>query len=132
MTDFPQEGMGLTHILVCRDTEASKDWYLNVLGATLYRQYGRSVVLTFNGVGLLLVPESPPTEDKPSVHMVPPEDPDRPTHSFTIRVPDCEAAYAILKDRGAEFLTPPFKRGIETRCFFRDPDGHLYEISAVK
>jgi catechol 2,3-dioxygenase-like lactoylglutathione lyase family enzyme len=26
-------------------------------------------------------------------------------------------------------LTPPYKRGQEIRCFFRDPDGHLFEIS---
>jgi catechol 2,3-dioxygenase-like lactoylglutathione lyase family enzyme len=49
----------------------------------------------------------------------------------TIRVPDCRAAYETLKRRGAEFLTPPVDHGRETRCFFRDPDGHLFEISQV-
>ena len=47
----------------------------------------------------------------------------------SIRVPDCEVAYATLRDRGAEFLTPPYDWGGEVRCFFRDPDGHLLEIS---
>jgi len=51
---------------------------------------------------------------------------------MTIRVPDCEAAYEILKARGAELLTPPFDRGAEIRCFFRDPDGHLLEISQAR
>jgi catechol 2,3-dioxygenase-like lactoylglutathione lyase family enzyme len=29
----------------------------------------------------------------------------------------------------AEFLAPPVVNGAETRAFFRDPDGHLFEIS---
>jgi catechol 2,3-dioxygenase-like lactoylglutathione lyase family enzyme len=29
------------------------------------------------------------------------------------------------------FLTPPVDWGGEIRCFFRDPDGHLLEISQV-
>ena len=34
--------------------------------------------------------------------------------------------------RGAEFLTPPvtWDHG-EVRAFFRDPDGHLFEISEL-
>jgi catechol 2,3-dioxygenase-like lactoylglutathione lyase family enzyme len=47
----------------------------------------------------------------------------------TIRVPDCQAAYEILKSRGAEFPTPPVDRAGEIRNFFRDPDGRLLEIS---
>lgn len=45
--------------------------------------------------------------------------------------PDCQAAYETLSNRGAEFLTPPVNWGYEIRCFFRDPDGHLLEISQV-
>jgi catechol 2,3-dioxygenase-like lactoylglutathione lyase family enzyme len=52
-------------------------------------------------------------------------------HAFTIRVPDCRVAYQTLKSRGAEFLTPPVDNGYEVRAFFRDPDGHLFEISEV-
>ena len=51
---------------------------------------------------------------------------------MTIRVRDCDAAYATLRERGAEFLTPPVTHGAETRAFFRDPDGHLFEISAYR
>jgi catechol 2,3-dioxygenase-like lactoylglutathione lyase family enzyme len=51
---------------------------------------------------------------------------------MTIRVPDCQGAYEILKARGAEFLTPPVDWGHEIRCFFRDPDGHLLEISQAE
>jgi len=34
--------------------------------------------------------------------------------------------------RGAAFLTDPVDHGAETRCFFRDPDGHLFEISEYR
>ena len=37
----------------------------------------------------------------------------------------------MLKARGAELLTPPIDQGGEICCFFRDPDGHLLEISEV-
>ncbi|MDX1639701.1 MAG: VOC family protein, partial [Balneolaceae bacterium] len=66
---------------------------------------------------------------KPNIHFVPPSDPDRVSHAMTIRVPDCRIAYKVLKSRGADFITPPYNRNGEIRCFFRDPDGHLIEIS---
>jgi catechol 2,3-dioxygenase-like lactoylglutathione lyase family enzyme len=53
-------------------------------------------------------------------------------HEMTIRVPDCHAAYALLTSRGAQFLTPPVESPWEIRCFFRDPDGHLLEISEAR
>ncbi|MGD9899689.1 MAG: VOC family protein [Calditrichaceae bacterium] len=52
--------------------------------------------------------------------------------SKTIRVPGCNAAYGILRARGAKFITPPVDWGSEIRCFFHDPDGHLFEISQAK
>lgn len=130
--DFPTDAMALTHILVVDDLERSKGFYRDVLGAELYREYGgTSCVFRFNGAWLLVVTGGPPTEDKPDVTFAPPDDPDRVHHAMTIRVPDCRAAYETLRARGAEFLTPPVDHGGEVRCFFRDPDGHLLEISAV-
>jgi len=130
MTDgFPQEGMELTHILVSHDPDRARDFYVDVLGAELYRQYGSSVVLRLMDNWLLLVEGGGPTEDKPGVTFTPPADPDAVSHSFTIRVPDCRAAYEVLATRGVRFLTPPVDHGREIRCFFRDPDGHLFELS---
>ena len=125
--------MALTHILVVADVGRSRRWYADVLGAEPYREYGGdSAVLSFNGAWLLLVTGGGPTDDKPSVTLALPADPDHVAHLFTIRVPDCRAAYETLRGRGAEFLTPPLDRGAETRCFFRDPDGHLFEISEYR
>lgn len=58
-----------------------------------------------------------------------PADPDTVSHEMAIRVSDCHAAYETLRGRGAEFLTPPVEYEWEIRAFFRDPDGHLIEIS---
>jgi catechol 2,3-dioxygenase-like lactoylglutathione lyase family enzyme len=132
VNDFPSAEMSLTHILVVRDLATSRDWYERVLGARLHREYGEtSAVFDFNGVWLLLVTGGAPTADKPTVTFTPPADPDAVGHSFTIRVKDCRSAYDILKSRGARFLTPPHDWGSEIRCFFRDPDGHLFEISEI-
>ena len=130
--DFPSEGMELTLLLVVGDIEASTRFYRDVLGATLYREYGgTSSVFSFQGTWLLLVTGGGSTEDKPGVVFAPPPDPNLATHELTIRVPDCRAAYETLRARGAEFLTPPLDRGYEVRAFFKDPDGHLLEISQV-
>lgn len=126
----PFKNSALTTILVVSDMAKSKHFYVDVLGADIYREYGGdSMVLEFLGAWLLIVTPGGPTEDKPDTHFIPPTDPDQVDHSFTIRVENCIESYEILKSRGAEFITPPIKNGYETRCFFRDPDGHLFEIS---
>lgn len=128
--NFPTDGMELTHILVVSKMERSKNFYSDVLGAEIYREYaGTSCVLSFLGSWLLLVTGGGSTEDKPEVTFSIPINPNEVSHSMTIRVPDCNEAYKVLKSRGASFLTPPTEWGSEIRCFFRDPDGHLLEIS---
>ena len=128
---FPVDGVELTHLLVVADIERSRAFYRGVLGATVFREYGgTSCVLQFQGNWLLLVTGGGPTEDKPGVTFAPPADPDVVSHELTIRVPDCR--YNTLVDRGAVFLTPPVEYEWEVRCFFRDPDGHLLEISEAR
>ncbi|MGD8278263.1 MAG: VOC family protein [Gemmatimonadota bacterium] len=128
--EFPSGAAALTHILVVTDIARSRSFYRDVLGAEVYREYGgTSCVLRFLDAWLLLVTGGGPTEDKPDVVFEAPARPDSVSHAMTIRVPDCRAAYDVLSGRGAEFLTPPLDRGAEVRCFFRDPDGHLLEIS---
>ena len=132
-SDFPTEGMALTHLLVVGDLERSRAFYRDVLGAEVYREYGgSSVVLRFLGTWLLLVTGGEPTQDKPDVTFAAPVEPGTVSHSMTIRVPDCHAAYATLRARGAQFLTPPVDYRWEVRAFFRDPDGHLLEISEAR
>ena len=130
--EYPTEDVELTHLLVVADVTRSCAFYTDVLGAQLFREYGgTSAVLRFQGTWLLLVTGGGPTPGKPTVTFAPPSDLDRVSHQLTLRVPDCRAAYETLMRRGAEFLAPPVDRGGEIRAFFRDPDGHLIEISEV-
>lgn len=131
--DFPLPDMELTHILVVSDLERAKTFYSEVLGASLFAEYGgTSIVFNFNGSWLLVVTGGEPTKDKPEVTFTSPDNPERVSHSMTIRVHDCQHVYELLKARGAEFLTPPVNWGHEIRAFFKDPDGHLFEISQVE
>ena len=130
---FPGPGTELTEILVVSDLARSRAWYVEILGAELHREYGgTSAVLRFGGTWLLLVTGGGPTRDKPGLAFAPPDDAGRVDHAFTIRVPDCRAAHETLTRRGAIFLTPPVDWGAEVRAFFRDPDGHLFEISEAR
>jgi catechol 2,3-dioxygenase-like lactoylglutathione lyase family enzyme len=130
---FPGDGVEMTLLLVVSDLERSRLFYRDVLGATEIREYGgTSAILRFAATWLLLVTGGQPTADKPTITFAPPGSADVVSHELTIRVPDCRAAYETLKGRGATFLTPPVEYDWEVRCFFRDPDGHLLEISQSK
>ena len=130
---FPTDRVEVTQLLAIRDLERSVHFYRDVLGAELSRTYGgTSAVLRFQGVWLLLVTGGDPTADKPTDTFAPPAEPDGVSHELTLRVPDCRAAYDTLVTRGAQFLTPPVEYDWEIRAFFRDPDGHLLEISQAK
>jgi catechol 2,3-dioxygenase-like lactoylglutathione lyase family enzyme len=125
--------VAVTHILVVADPARSRDFWVDVLGAELYREYGgTSVVLRFADTWLLLVSGGGPTADKPTVIFTPPADANRVSHAMTLRVADCQVVYEALRSRGAAFLTPPHDWGSEIRCFLRDPDGRLVEISQSK
>jgi catechol 2,3-dioxygenase-like lactoylglutathione lyase family enzyme len=130
MTEF--EAKALTHMLVVADIAVSHDWYVNVLNASLYAEYGgNSVVLDLMGTWLLLVTGGDPSPEKPTVTLDIPQDPDRVSGQIIFRVDDCLGTFDLLSGRGAEFLAPPLDRGGEIRAFFRDPDNHLFEISEL-
>src|ERR1700733_14646043 len=122
MTKF--SASALTHLLVVSDAQASRDWYVKVLDASVYAEYGgTSVVLELLGNWLLLVTGGEPTADKPTVTFGPQRDPDFQSNEIIFRVDDCRATYQLLQSRGAEFLAVPVDWGSEVRAFFRDPDG---------
>ncbi len=126
------EARAMTHLLVVADPAASRDWYVEVLDASVYGEYGgTSVVLDLLGNWLLLVTGGGPSPDKPSVTLAVPDDPDQVSAQIIFRVDDCRATHELLSGRGAPFLTAPVDRGGEIRAFFRDPDGHLFEISQL-
>ena len=133
MPVFPADATDLTRLLVVADLARSVAWYRDVLGAEIIGEYGgTSAVVRFVGSWLLLVTGGGPTADKPTVTMAPPAEPDRPSAELIVAVPDCRAAHAELTGRGARFLAEPVEYAWEIRAFFRDPDGHLFEISQRK
>lgn len=130
MPAFPADATDLTRLLVVTDLARSVGWYRDVLGAELVGEYGgTSAVLRFVGSWLLLVTGGGPTADKPGLTMTAPPDPDVASAELIVAVPDCRAAHSELVARGAVFLAEPVEYAWEIRAFFRDPDGHLFEIS---
>ncbi|WP_278234561.1 VOC family protein [Isoptericola sp. AK164] len=126
------EASALTHMLVVTDVERSRDWYVRVLDAQVVGEYGgTSVVLQLLASWILLVTGGGPDAGKPTVTLAPPAEPDRPSTQIIFRVDDCAGLYELLSERGAEFVAAPDVRDGETRAFFRDPDGHLVEISEL-
>ncbi|HYZ28543.1 MAG TPA: VOC family protein [Thermoleophilaceae bacterium] len=129
MAEFPapREGILLTHFIVSDDVERSRRFYSDVLGGEIVLAGEPSIVALANGWIIINVGGGP-TDDKPTVTLETPPNPDRVSSFLNIRVADIEATYADWQARGAEFLTPPRDHGREIRCYVRDPDGHLIEV----
>jgi catechol 2,3-dioxygenase-like lactoylglutathione lyase family enzyme len=126
----PTEGIAITHFIVSRDVERSRRFYTEVLGGEAVLEGELSIVALANGWVTISVGGGP-TDDKPTVTLVPPSDPDHASAFLNIRVADIGAVYKQWSARGAKFLTPPIDRGREIRCYMRDPDGHLIEVGQL-
>jgi len=123
----PEEGIVLTHFIVSDDVERSRSFYTEVLGGETVRAGEPSFVALANS-WIIINAGGGPTEDKPTVTLETPPDPDRASSFLNIRVADIHAVYEEWSARGADFLTPPQPRATEIRCYIRDPDGHLIEV----
>ena len=129
MAEFPApaEGILLTHFIVSNDVERSRRFYTEVLGGEAVLEGEPSIVALANG-WITINLGGGPTEDKPSVTLEPPAEPDHVSSFLNIRVADIHAVYAEWSERGAEFLTPPKEHETEIRCYIRDPDGYIIEV----
>jgi catechol 2,3-dioxygenase-like lactoylglutathione lyase family enzyme len=127
----PDEGFVLTHFIVSADVERSRRFYTEVLGGETVRAGEPSFVALANSWIIINVGGGP-TDDKPTVTLETPPDPDRVSSFLNIRVADIQAVYARWSVRGAHFLTPPKEHDTEFRCYIRDPDGHLIEVGQTK
>jgi catechol 2,3-dioxygenase-like lactoylglutathione lyase family enzyme len=123
--------MVLAHFIVSDDVERSRRFYTDVLGgrtviggeagdAVTYVALANSWVIINEGGG--------PTDDKPTVTLETPSDPERVSSFLNIRVKDIAAVYEQWSARGAEFLTPPKVHETEIRAYVRDPDGYIIEV----
>ena len=128
---IPRSGILLTHFVVSADVPRSLAFYSDVLGGEVVREGEPSMVALANAWVIINVGGGP-TIDKPDVVLEAPTDLNRTSSFLNIRVADVWAVYEEWRSRGAEFLTPPQDMPGETRCYLRDPDGHLIEVGQAK
>jgi catechol 2,3-dioxygenase-like lactoylglutathione lyase family enzyme len=124
-TSFPTEEVELRCVLGVSNYARALAFYREVLGATVIHELAPTLCeLHFAGSQILLVaPKDSPAAPDPS-----PAPHTGASFDLSIQVPNCLAAYHLLRTRGAEFLTPPFQGREKTLAFLLDPDGHLIEL----
>jgi lactoylglutathione lyase len=127
----PKSGFVVTHFLVVSDQDRSREFYRSLFGATVVLERD-PVILKVANSWLILNVGGGPTDDKPTVTLALPTDPDHTSAFLNIRVADIAAAYAEWSAKGAEFLTEPKDHTHEIRAYIRDPDGHLIEVGQSK
>jgi lactoylglutathione lyase len=123
----PETGFVLTHFLVVSDQDRSREFYRSVFGAKVVLERD-PVILSLASSWIILNVGGGPTDDKPTVTLAPPADPNLVTAFLNIRVADIAQVYAEWSARGAHFLTEPKDHGREIRAYIRDPDNHLIEV----
>ena len=123
----PQQRMVVAHFIVSDDVERSRRFYTEVLGGTVVFSPEPTNVALANSF-IIINAGGGPTDDKPTVTLETPSDPDRVSSFLNIRVTDIHAVYAEWSARGAQFLTPPKQHPYEIRCYIRDPDGYIIEV----
>ncbi len=115
-------------MLAVRDVQRSADFYCDVVGFERL-DYPHIPLVRRGNLQLFLVEESPPTDDRPGVSLIPPGDYSRMPVNLVLEVVDVMAEYEALKARGLRFLTPPAQPPWGGwRCFAQDPDGYLIEV----
>jgi catechol 2,3-dioxygenase-like lactoylglutathione lyase family enzyme len=108
MADFtpPAAGMMLAHFIVSDDVERSRRFYTEVLGGKLaFSGPGGLTYVALANTWIIINVGGGPTDDKPTVTLETPRDPDRVSSFLNIRVEDIHAVYAEWSARGAQFLT---------------------------
>ena len=123
----PAGELFVTHFLVVSDQDRSRDFYRSVFGAEVLRDRD-PVIMALANTRIVLNIGGSPTDDKPTVTLAPPGDPDVSSGFLNLRVRDIAKAYRDWSARGAAFLTEPKDHGHEIRAYIRDPDGHLIEV----
>lgn len=127
--DFPapKEGFVITVFLVVSDQDRSREFYRSIFDGQILIERD-PVIMKVANTWLILNVGGGPTDDKPTVTLTTPPDPNRTSAFLNLRVADIQKAYKDWSAKGAEFLTEPKDHGREIRAYIRDPDGHLIEV----
>jgi catechol 2,3-dioxygenase-like lactoylglutathione lyase family enzyme len=125
----PPEGIVLADFIVSDDIERSRRFYTEVLGGRVaYSGPGGLTYVALSNSWIIINVGGGPTDDKPTVTLETPPDRDRVSSFLNIRVKEITAVYPEWSARRANFLTEPKRHPFETRCYIRDPDGHIIEV----
>ena len=129
MAELPPlpDGLVVNHFITSDDVERSARFYTEVLGGKVVFGPVLTVVELSNSF-IVINTGGSPTDDKPTVTLETPRDPDRISSFLNLRVKDIATVYSEWSGRGANFLTEPKQHPYETRCYIRDPDGYLIEV----
>jgi lactoylglutathione lyase len=126
MSDWPGRLTALT--LLAEDLAATKQFYLDVFELPVVFADDDSAVFRFGEtlVNVLAVSAAPELIEPARVG-----DPDGQRIVLTLQVADVDAKCRELEARGVKLLNGPMDRpwGVRTASF-RDPTGHIWEISA--
>ena len=127
--DFPAptEGFVVTNFLVVSDQDRSRKFYKKLFNAKVLIERDPVIMKVANS-WLILNSGGGPTDDKPTVTLTTPPDPNRTSAFLNVRVADIAQIYREWSAKGAHFLTEPKDHGREIRAYIQDPDGHLIEI----
>jgi lactoylglutathione lyase len=123
----PTQGFVVTHFFTVADVNRSAEFYVRIFGGTVVRS-GEPTIIQLANSWLIINVGGGPTDDKPTVTLHPPMNPNEVSSFLNIRVADIRACYEEWLSKGAEFLTEPKDHSAEIRCYMRDPDGYIIEI----
>jgi predicted enzyme related to lactoylglutathione lyase len=123
----PTEGFVVTHFFTVADVNRSAAFYVRIFGGTVVRS-GEPTIIQVANSWLIINVGGGPTDDKPTVTLHPPMNPNEVSSFLNIRVADIWACYEEWRSKGAEFLTEPKDHSAEIRCYMRDPDGYIIEV----
>ena len=94
----PVKGITLTHFVVASDVDRSRRFYADVLGGEVLKD-GEPTIIALANSWIVINAGGPATDDKPTVTLEPPGDPDRVSSFLNIRVADIHAVYAEWRGR---------------------------------
>ena len=106
----PTDGIALTHFIVANDVERASRFYSDVLGGEVLRE-GEPTIIALANSWIIINIGGPPTDDKPTVTLEPPHDPDHISSFLNIRVADIHAVYEQWSARGARVPHPTHRPG---------------------
>src|SRR5260370_24764900 len=88
----PKEGFIRKHLLTVADVKRSAEFYLRILGGNVVRE-GEPTIIQIANSWIILNVGGGPTDDKPTVTLHTPQNPNEASNFMNIRVADIRSCY---------------------------------------